>query len=78
MPERVTKFRCPICNAAYLVVRIEAAATDISPLLCLGCDSPLQDRDGKLGLAASLERVAADLKEQAGKLPPEISVKRAT
>ena len=44
------KFRCPICNAEYLVVRIEAQATQDSSLLCLGCDGPLQDRDGKFVL----------------------------
>jgi len=44
------KFRCPICNAEYLVVRIEAPATQDNPLLCLGCDGPLQDRDGKFVL----------------------------
>jgi hypothetical protein len=50
MPESSTKFRCPVCNAEYLVARIEAPATQENPLLCLGCDGPLQDRDGKFVL----------------------------
>jgi len=50
MSEKSTKFRCPICNAEYLVARIEAPATQDKPLLCLGCDGPLQDRDGKFVL----------------------------
>src|SRR3974377_1115324 len=50
MSENSTKFRCPLCNAEYLVVRIEEAATQDSTLLCLGCDGPLQDRDGKFVL----------------------------
>jgi hypothetical protein len=50
MSENATKFHCPICNAEYLIVRIEAAATQGDPLLCLGCDGPLQNRDGKFAL----------------------------
>ena len=50
MLDNMTKFRCPICNAEYLVARIEAPATQENPLLCLGCDGPLQDRDGKFVL----------------------------
>jgi hypothetical protein len=49
MPEAI-KFRCPICNAEYLVIRIEAPLTHDNPLLCLGCDGPLQSRDGKFAL----------------------------
>ena len=50
MSENASKFHCPICNAEYLIVRIEAAATHDDPLLCLGCDGPLQNREGKFAL----------------------------
>ena len=44
------KFRCPTCDAEYVVVRVEAPATHDNPLLCLGCGGPLQNRDGKFAL----------------------------
>ena len=49
MPEATT-FRCPNCEAEYLVVRVEAPPTHDQPLLCLSCDGPLQNRDGKFVL----------------------------
>jgi predicted RNA-binding Zn-ribbon protein involved in translation (DUF1610 family) len=46
----VTKFRCPTCDAEYLVVRVEASSTHDNPLLCLSCGGPLQNRDGRFAL----------------------------
>lgn len=40
-------FRCPTCEAAYKVVRIEAPPTHDNQLLCLGCGGPLRNREGK-------------------------------
>jgi hypothetical protein len=51
MPETTIKFRCPNCGDEYLIVRVEAPPThDELPLLCLGCDGPLQNREGKFAL----------------------------
>jgi hypothetical protein len=45
-----TSFRCPNCDTAYKVVRVEAPATHDEPLLCLSCGGPLHNRDGKFAL----------------------------
>jgi hypothetical protein len=42
--------RCPICEAEYRVVRIEAPPSRNNQLLCLGCGGPLRNREGKLAL----------------------------
>jgi hypothetical protein len=50
-PETTTKFHCPNCGDEYLVVRVEAPPThDETPLLCLGSDGPLCNREGKFAL----------------------------
>jgi len=59
MPESVLKaplmpaeasFRCPNCDTAYKVVRVEAPLTHDQPLLCLSCGGPLHNREGKFAL----------------------------
>jgi hypothetical protein len=49
MPEQ-TNFNCPICEALYKVVRVEAPAESDKSLTCLGCGAPLRNREGKLAL----------------------------
>jgi predicted RNA-binding Zn-ribbon protein involved in translation (DUF1610 family) len=44
------KFQCPICDAQYDVVRVEAPRTHDKPLLCLSCAAPLHNREGKFAL----------------------------
>jgi len=42
------KFRCPTCEAEYLVMRIEAEPSAKEyPLTCLSCGTPLHNREGK-------------------------------
>ena len=51
MPETTTKFHCLNERAEYLVARVEGPPThDELPLLCLGCDGPLRNREGKFAL----------------------------
>ena len=45
-----TSFRCPNCDTAYKVVRVDAPATHDEPLLCLSCGGPLHNREGKFAL----------------------------
>ena len=45
-----TSFKCPQCETAYKVVRVEASPTDDISLVCLSCGEPLQNRDGKFAL----------------------------
>jgi hypothetical protein len=43
-------FRCPTCDVAYRVVRVEAPPSHEKQLLCLGCGGPLRSREGKYAL----------------------------
>jgi transcription elongation factor Elf1 len=46
--ENVIQFRCPTCESEYKVVRVEVPLSgNEHPLTCLGCGTPLRNREGK-------------------------------
>jgi hypothetical protein len=49
-----TAFRCPSCDAEYVVERVEAAPTRRQvQVICVECGGPLRDREGKFVLKYS-------------------------
>jgi predicted RNA-binding Zn-ribbon protein involved in translation (DUF1610 family) len=48
---RAEAFRCPNCDAEYLVERVEAAPTHRQvQVVCVECGGPLRNREGKFAL----------------------------
>jgi ssDNA-binding Zn-finger/Zn-ribbon topoisomerase 1 len=45
-------FRCPTCDAEYVVERVEAAPTHKwqVQVICVECGGPLRNREGKFAL----------------------------
>jgi hypothetical protein len=64
MESQKSLMRCPLCDARYIVVRVEANPTMVDrEITCLSCGGPLNGREGKLVLKYFL----ADSRKQAGK-----------
>jgi hypothetical protein len=49
MPKsQVTRFRCPNCDASYMVVQVLAGpSTRYCQITCRSCDSPLEAQKGR-------------------------------
>jgi len=49
MPKsQVSRFKCPNCDASYMVVRVQAAPSTLyRQITCRSCDSPLEAQKGR-------------------------------
>jgi hypothetical protein len=65
----VSRFNCPNCDAAYMVVRVQAALTCYRQLTCRSCDGPLEAQKGQFILKYFL---LAERRKGTAELSPNI------